>query len=125
VVANDGALLRRRTTTGAVIANLTVAVAVDVATTAPATLDPDVAATATFPTSLLPDVTAALALVVAVAPNPLTTILGPTAFDPDVPGAGVDDDDARRRRLLLDLDVRNGGAHVTMSTNDASGAKRQ
>ena len=126
VVANDRAALSRRraTTTTAVIANLAVAVVhVTAAASTPATFDPNVAASAILPATLLPDVADALALVVAVAPLPLTTAPDPTAFDPDVSGARVHHDDARRGRLFLDLDDGHWNAHVTVSTYDASGAQ--
>jgi hypothetical protein len=110
-----------------VIANLSVAlvhVAARVAACAPATVDPDVTATAILPASLLPNVANALALVVAVTPCPSAAVPDPTTLDPDVSGTGVDHDVTRRRWLLLDLDVRDRCADASMGTDDAAGSKQ-
>src|SRR5688572_15539839 len=93
---------------------------------APATLDPNMTAAATLPASLLPDMTDALALVITVAPHPATAAPRPASFDPDEAGAcRRNDDHARRRWFLFDLDNGHRRAtHVTMGANDAARAER-
>jgi hypothetical protein len=74
----------------------------------PPTLDPDVATTAAaLPATGRVDIADALAFVVAVVPDPLTTTPVPPAFDPDVTWTGFVVDHARRRRFGLHLDDRD------------------
>src|SRR5690606_20136058 len=91
----------------------------------PAPLDPDVAVTPALPAALLPDVADALALPVAVAPLPPSARPHPAAFDPhEARARRGHHDDARRGRLLLDLDVRDRRTHVPVSTHDTAGPER-
>jgi len=85
------------------------------ATSAPATLDPDVAITARFPTTLIPGVTDALALVITIAPDPAIAVAYVAPFDPHEARAKFDRLDARRRRLFIDFDDGDRCRHVAVS----------
>src|SRR5690606_30724778 len=98
----------------------------DVATRAPAALDPDMTAAAALPATLLPDVAGALALPVAIPPDPASAVVRPAALDPDETRTrGRHHDDARRRWFLFDLDVRDRCGDVAVGTHDAARAQRQ
>ena len=92
---------------------------------APLTFDPDVAAAAILPPALLPDVAGTLALVIAVTPIPAIAVSDPAAFHPDKAGPNVDDDRARRRWLLFDLDNRYGCCNVALRAHDAASQGRE
>src|SRR5262245_5271648 len=95
----------------------------DAAAGVPPALDPDMPAPAALPAARRVHVAGALALVVALAPDPPVLVPGPAPIDIDEAGADVVVDDARRRRLLLDLDDRNGrttDVGVTGATNHAT-----
>src|SRR5205085_232938 len=89
----------------------------------PATLDPDVTTAAALPATLFPALASALALPVTVAPFPATAAALPATLDEQEAGADLDDGRARRRRFLLDLDVRDGrrrAGNPTLCTDHAA-----
>jgi hypothetical protein len=117
VIADDGTVVAFLVTLLAVISHRWTT------TATPATLDPDVTIAAVIPATLFPLVADALALVIAVAPDPATTAADPAPLDEHEPGACLHHDRARRRRLFVDLDRGNRLRRhdVTMCFDHAAG----
>jgi hypothetical protein len=120
VIANNRTRLRLRCRAVISFHRATVATAASM----PATLDPDVTVVTALPAALLPAVVGALALPAAIGPHPLATAAMVAALDPDEPGAGLDDDGPRRRRLFVDDNDRRS-RDVSMSTRAHHASSRR